>query len=337
MNEVRIDVGRGALVESWHQVSVAVVDQSGAIGAVAGIVDAPVVTRSAVKPFQALPLVEDGAMESLDLTDEELAVCCGSHSGEPRHVEVVRSILDKVGVDEDSLACGPLRPMSDSAARELRKNKLKPGKIHNNCSGKHAGMMALARIHGWDLAGYHHLGHPVQERMLREISRWTGIPADSIATAVDGCGVPTFAVPLVELAGGFAGLLRDAATGKPGAERLVSSMVRYPEMVGGTGRLCTDLPRVTGGRVIAKVGAEGMYCAGVVGEGPGIALKVHDGSWRAAAPALVGVLKSLGLLSEAEADQLEDHMEPVVRNSLGDSVGKVRPVVRLISCLEGKT
>lgn len=329
MEEVRIEVGRGALVESWHQVSAAVVGRTGLLVGCAGQVELPVIARSAVKPFQALPLVEDGALAALGITDEELAVCCGSHGGESFHVAAVRSLLGRAGAGEEMLACGPQLPMNEAEAATLAARGEPPRRIYNNCSGKHAGMLALARLHGWDLAGYHRLEHPVQQRMVQEIARWTGLAVAAIPTAVDGCGVPTFAVPLVHLAGAFARLVQRADAGEPGAARVVSSMAANPAQVGGTGRLCTDLGLATRGRIIAKVGAEGVYCAGIVGAGTGIALKVHDGAWRAAGPALIGVLKALGLLADAELRELRHHAAPAVVNTRGEEVGAVRADVAL--------
>jgi len=319
---VTVDVVRGATVESRHRVHVAVADAAGRIRARAGDVGFVAFARSSIKAIQALPLVEDGAVDRFGLSDAELALCCASHGGEPYHVEAARSILGKIGLDEEALACGAHAPWHAPSARALAESGGRPGRVHNNCSGKHAGMLALARLHDWPTSGYHEVAHPVQRRMLAELARWTGIPEQRIEVGVDGCGVATFAVPIAALASAFA---RFTST----ADRVVGAIRKHPEYVAGTDRLCTDLIRTTGGRVVAKVGAEGVYVAAVPEEAVGIALKVEDGARRAVEPALLGVLRELGLISEEEYASLERYAEPVLTNTRGEAVGGVRAVVAL--------
>lgn len=326
-SDVRVEVHRSGRLESVHQVDVAVVDADGRVVASAGDPDGVVFARSAVKPFQALPLVQDGVADRFDLTEPELALCCASHSGEPRHVEVARSILARAGVEETALACGPHPPFSGSASRALMAAGEEPGRVHNNCSGKHGGMLALATAHGWPTEGYQQEGHPVQRRILEEIERWTGVDAGDIPTGVDGCGVVTFALPLTALALAFARLVRAAEAGSSPAGRVLGAMRREPWMVGGTNRLCTTLIETTGGRVVAKVGAEGVYGAAVRDHGWGIALKVRDGARRAAEVALLGVLEGLELLRPAEVRALENRLRPAVTNTRGEVVGGIRPVL----------
>ena len=319
-----VEAWRGESVESTHEVSVAVVDASGQLRAYAGEPDRPAFARSAIKPLQALPLVEDGVVERFGITEEELALCCASHSGEPRHVELARSLLRRIGAGEEALACGGHWPFHEASARVLREAGERPSRLHNNCSGKHAGMLALARHHGWALAGYHELGHPVQERMLQELLRWTQADAAAIAVGVDGCGVATFSVPLFGLAAGFARFAGQARGGEGGPARVLNAMARHPYLVGGTDRLCTELIRVARGRIIVKVGAEGVYCGAVPGAELGIALKVHDGAARAAEPALVAVLQELGLLADDAVAELDRWAEPVIRNTRDETVGRLR-------------
>ncbi|HSH45445.1 MAG TPA: asparaginase, partial [Longimicrobiales bacterium] len=257
MSGARVEVLRGTRVESVHDVDIAVVDGGGRLAAAAGDAEDVIFARSALKPFQALPLVEDGVLDRFGLGEAELALCCASHSGEPRHVEVAARILDRIGRDEEDLACGPHPPFSGDAARALVRDGREPGRIHNNCSGKHGGMLALALAHGWPAAGYQERDHPVQRRMLEEVSRWTGVPEEEVGTAVDGCGVVTFAVPLRALALAFA-RLAVAPEGSPAA-RVRGAMIRNPFLVGGSRRLCTRIMEVSDGRILAKVGAEGVY------------------------------------------------------------------------------
>ncbi len=328
MSGARVEVRRGGVVESVHDIDVAVIRHDARL-ARAGSPDRVFFARSAVKPFQAMPLVEDGVVERFGLGLEELALACASHSGEPRHVAVVRSTLEKAGLDASALACGPHPPFEDGAAESLRAAGEAPGRIHNNCSGKHAGMLALARAHGWPAEGYHEAEHPVQRRMLDQIERWTGVDRSGIATGVDGCGVVTFAFPLEGLARAFGRLARAANAGEPGPESVVEAMAAHPFLVAGTGRLGTRLAEVTAGRVLAKVGAEGVYGALVRDRELGIALKARDGAKRAGEVALIGVLDALGVLEPAERAALAARARPEVRNTRDEVVGELRPAVEL--------
>ena len=324
--EVRVT--RGGLTESVHLVHVAVVDEGGRMVARAGDPGRVAFYRSAAKPLQALPLVEDGVLERFGLDGEELALCCASHGGEPRHLAVARAILRKVGLDEEALACGPHLPLSIEQAGGLLSRGERPSRVHNNCSGKHAGMLALAAAHGWPPRGYQRADHPVQRRMLSEVSRWTGLAEDAIGTAVDGCGVVCFAVPLFAMALSFARFAGAAGRGE-GAAAVVRAMTSHPFLVGGTGRLCTALMESTGERLFVKTGAEGVYCAGVPGLGLGLALKVADGTKRASDVALVRVLEEMGLLEADQLGALQAHRSPTVLNTRGEEVGRIVAGFRL--------
>jgi L-asparaginase II len=304
----------------------AVVADSG--GIVAHVGDPSLVTfyRSAAKPFQALPLVDDGAARALGLSDEELALCCASHSGEERHLTVARSILRKAGLEEGDLELGAHPPKRKEDADRLTAEGREPTRIHNNCSGKHAGMLALAVHHGWPTKGYLRPEHPVQRRMLSEISRWTGRSESTIGTGTDGCGVVCFAVPLVDMASSFARLGKASDDGtEAGPRRIVGAMADHPHLVAGTGRPGTILTEVAGDRVVVKTGAEGVFGGLLRGRGIGIAVKVEDGGQRASGVALLRVLELLGVLTEAElGGPLAELRRPAVRNTLGDVVGSVR-------------
>jgi L-asparaginase II len=324
----RVVVLRGDTVESEHLVHIAVSDGR---GLVASAGDPTLVTflRSAAKPLQALPVVEDGVARTLKLTGSELALCCASHNAEPRHVRAALSILRKAGLEEGDLACGPHPPMRPSEAARMAASGERPRSVHNNCSGKHAGMLALAVHHGWSTEGYQRPGHPVQKRMRAEIERWSGVPSDELRTGVDGCGVLTFAMPVVAMARALARFGRAAAVGDPGPATVVDAVARHPFMIAGTGRLCTDVIVATGGRVVAKTGAEGVYCAMVPREGWGIAIKVEDGARRAADVALIAVLEQLELLSGAERKRLKAWRAPVLRNTRDEVVGEVTSEITL--------
>jgi L-asparaginase II len=328
MNGSLVEVTRGSIVESRHVVHVVVAHAAQGIVARCGDAGHLTFVRSAFKMFQALPLVEDGVMQGLAITPEELALCTASHNGEPFHVAGARSILAKAGLDESALACGPHEPTYPPAAEALKAAGTAPGRIHNNCSGKHAGMLALTRHHGWPLLGYQTLPHPMQQRVLQTVASWSGLRADSIETAIDGCGLPTFALPLDRAAVACARLAAAASRDEPAAI-VVRAMTSHPAFVAGTGRLCSALMQLAGGRLFAKVGAEGYYCAGVPEQQLGIAIKVEDGAKRASEPALLAVLRAIDALSDADLEQLRNFSQPTITNTRGEAVGEIRARVRL--------
>jgi L-asparaginase II len=332
---VRVLVTRGKTVESEHHVDVAVCE-GGRLTARAGDPSLVTFLRSAAKPFQALPLVEEGGVRAFRLTDSELALCCASHNAEPRHVRAALSILRKAGLEEGDLACGPHPPMRASEAARMAARGEKPRAVHNNCSGKHAGMLALAVRMGWPTEGYQRPEHPVQRRMRATVSRWTGVPETDLRVGVDGCGVSTFALPVAAMALALSRFGTAAQDGDPGPAAIVEAMANHPFMLAGTGRLCTELIEATGGRVIAKTGAEGVYCAMVPSEGLGLALKVEDGARRAADVALVGVLEALGLLGAGERKRLAPWRVAEIRNTRDERVGEVRAEVELESVGKGQ-
>ncbi|HEV2147931.1 MAG TPA: asparaginase [Longimicrobiaceae bacterium] len=327
--ECTVDVVRGSVTESRHRVHVAVVDAEGQLRACAGDPDQVTFIRSAAKPLQALAVEDGGALERFGISDRELALVCGSHAGSPAHTGAAESVLRKIGLDAEALACGPHAPFHEPTRRELQEAGLEPVRLHNNCSGKHAGMLALARARGWETQDYQRPEHPVQLRMLSEVSRWAGVPAEGIAVGNDGCGVVCFALPLRNMALAYARLAGAARRGERGPARVVGAMTAYPEMVAGKGRLCTELMRRTEGRVFAKVGAEGVYCVGVPGAELGVAVKVEDGSTRAVGPAILGVLRELDLISEDDYGAMYALAYPDVVNTRGEVTGQLRPNVRL--------
>jgi L-asparaginase II len=304
------------VVETRHRVHAAVVDAGGQVVAEAG--DPGLVTfwRSGAKPFQALPLVADGVVGRFGMTVPELAISCASHSSEPAQVQLVRDLLAKIGCSERDLMCGPHPPLSPVVAQDYATRGLRLTAVYSNCSGKHAGMLALARHHGWPVEFYTRLEHPVQQRCLAEVSRWAGLPLESVGTAVDGCGVVCFALPLKNMAWAYAKL----GKGEEGrGKSIVEAMLRHPELIAGEGRPCTEMMRAHPGRVVAKVGAGGVYCGLLTREGWGIALKVEDGHGEAAVLAMVAILTELGLRPQPETLR----SQPIV-NTRGETVGELR-------------
>ena len=307
--------------ESRHRVHLAVTDPQGRLLHAAGDPERWTFLRSAAKPFQALPLVVEGLVGGTGgITREELALCCGSHSGEAAHLQGVRNMLDRAGLTEAALECGPHPPMAPMEAEQLLRSGEGPAPIHNNCSGKHAGMLILARGKGWDPEGYRLPGHPVQERMREEVARWSGVPMGGIRLGIDGCGVSCFGLPLRAAARAFAALVVAADQGETGPRTVVESMVENPFMVAGTDRLCTEIMAMAGDRVVVKLGAEGIYAAGLRGEGVGIVLKVEDGARRACEVALVSVLSALGVFSAEEQERLAPCIRQPVPNTRGEEV-----------------
>jgi L-asparaginase II len=241
----------------------------------------------------------------------------------------VEGLLEKIALTAEALACGPHAPFDDATRRALVEEGLEPGRLHNNCSGKHAGMMAVARARGWDPEGYQLLEHPVQARLLTEVARWARMPAEAIGLGVDGCGVVCYAMPLRQMALAYASLSAAARRGERGPATVVEAMAAHPEMVAGEGRICTELSRLTEGRIFAKVGAEGVYCVGSPGAELGIALKVEDGTTRALAPAVAGVLRELDLISEDDFGALHRYVFREITNTRGEVTGEVHPAIRL--------
>ena len=315
---------RGNVLESTHRVHVAVAHAEKGPIASAGNPAHHSFVRSAIKMFQALPFVEGGGVERFQLSGEELALCTASHGGEPFHVAAARAILAKARVTEFALACGPHPPMHEPTAAAMIAANQAPGRIHNNCSGKHAGMLAHCVQQQWVTNGYHRPAHPMQQRIVSTLARWMRIDAEDLSQGVDGCGLPTFAVALDAVAEGCARFSAAVADDDPAPAKIFNAMVAHPEYVAGTDRLDTDLMRAADRRLFAKVGAEGFYCAGIPSLRIGVALKVEDGATRAAEPALLAVLKKLDAIDAAELAQLSKYAAPAILNTRNEIVGSIR-------------
>ena len=331
-----VKVTRGDAVESVHYGAAVVTDARGEVLGSAGSPEASTFLRSAAKPFQAIPVVASGAADHFGIDRRELAVIVSSHNGEKMHLDRVRSILRKIGCREADLQCGAHPPFFRAAAAALARTAKRPSVLHNNCSGKHAGMLTLARFLGKPVRGYLSPDHPIQRSILGAVSRYTGAPEGAILQGTDGCSAPTFAVSLRQAAVAYARLV-DPRHGLPGereaAERIVAAMRAHPEMVAGTGRLCTILMRETGHSFIAKLGAEGFYGMAYRDgkRGVGIVLKISDGNGeRARTTAAVEVLLQLGLLTREKADGILAGQDlPQVRNVRGKVVGRAAPLFHL--------
>jgi L-asparaginase II len=319
-----VEAWRGGIVESQHRVHVAVAHAEQGLTASAGNPAHHSFVRSAIKMFQVLPFVEAGGVDHFSLTTEELALCTASHGGQPFHVAAARSILGKAKLTEGALACGPHLPMHAGTADAMRAASETPTRIHNNCSGKHAGMLAYAVQQQWVTNGYHRAAHPVQQRILATVAEWMGVETGDIEQAIDGCGLPTFAMPLDAVAEGCARFAAAAADGQAAPARIFAAMVAHPEFVAGTDRLDTDLMRAANGRLFAKVGAEGFYCVGIPSMRIGVAMKVEDGALRAVEPALLATLHALDAITAAELEALARYGQPELLNTRNEAVGSIR-------------
>ncbi len=305
---------RGERVESVHAVAACACDAQGKIRLERGPVDGPVFLRSAAKPFIAAAVLAAGAAKRFGLDEREIAVMCASHAGEPGHLDLVRSILAKIGAATDDLQCG-VQPGREASP------------LGNNCSGKHAGILALARLRGLPLAGYLAVEHPVQREILAFCERAFGERFTPDRLGVDGCGIPVFATSLATAARTFArfGALHGFAAGDAGALRAArDAMLAHPWIVAGTGRFDTDLMRAARGAIVAKGGAEGVHASAAPASGLGLVLKVSDGAARAVPPAAIALLTQLGALDAPAAADLAEHARPPVRNVAGRIVGEIR-------------
>ena len=331
---IDVIVWRGAIAESRHRVQAAVCDTDARLEAAtehAGIVTT---FRSAAKPFQLLPLVERRHADRWGWSDEQLAVMAASHTGSPEHIALVTGILDRLGLTDRHLACGYHDPLDPISLEHVRSHPAARSSVYNNCSGKHAGMLCLAQSEGWPVEGYHRPDHPVQGAMAHAVAEVCGVGTESLVTALDGCNVPVFGLPLVAMARGYARLAAATPDGdarEAALDRIRRAMCAHPKAVGGDGRFSTVLMQRTGGRMVAKGGAEGLECVGLPARGLGLALKCEDGQARGLAPATLAVLEQLGELSPDERSSLEESRRPIVTNHAGCEVGTLEAVIQVLA------
>ncbi|HKO59388.1 MAG TPA: asparaginase [Thermoanaerobaculia bacterium] len=333
------NVYRGGILESFHSGSIAVVDARGRLLAFVGDPGFRTCLRSAAKPFQALPLLEYGGVEEFDLTPEEIALTCASHGGEAIHVSTAAALLRKGEFDESDLLCGAHLPYDEKAAAELRASGEPPSPLHNNCSGKHAGMLLATQV--MDVASAHYIDaeHPLQEVMRSTLADFAGIEPEEIAVAVDGCGVPAFTMSLYRAAYAYARLLAPEERYAESVSRVTEAMTTHPQYVAGSWSMTTPLMQAFGGELLAKEGAEGFYAMAIApalaaeltgrlrlaDDAPvGVALKIADGSMtRGRNPVVLRTLELLGL-DVATPPALQRYREWPLRNVVGKVVGEVR-------------
>jgi len=323
-----VEATRGERIESAHCGAGAVVDADGRAVLAFGDAERAVYPRSAVKALQALPLIESGAADRLGLSDNAIALACASHSGGEAHVAAVRAMLAKAGYDEGALECGAHWPLGETEARALARSGKTPTALHNNCSGKHAGFICVACAIGVDAKGYVAPDHAVQRKAAAAIEAMTGARLSEETRGVDGCSIPTYAVPLIALARGFARL----GTGQElprergrAVARIRAAVAAHPVTVAGRGRFDTELMSLTGARVFLKSGAEGVICAALPEAGLGLAVKADDGAGRAAQVMIAALIRRFGGFDQEMEARLARFVSPRLTNWNGVEVGRLRP------------
>jgi L-asparaginase II len=324
-----VEIVRGNSIESWHAVDIVIADTDGAIHSVYGNARMPVFPRSAVKALQALAFVESGTVDALDLSDRHIALACASHFGEAIHVATAREILAAAGLDTACLECGSQLPFHDADRVALIRDGSEVSAIHNNCSGKHAGFLAFAVHAGLPVQGYAAIGHTVQRVIADNLEAVTGARHREENHGIDGCSIPTYAIPLQKLASAYArfGTGQDAGPARSAAMlRIREACFRHPELVAGTGGFDTEFMKLFNQRVFVKTGAEGVCIAALPEMGLGIAVKCHDGAQRAAEVALATMVQVLLEVDVADKDALKKFINPPVLNRNGFRVGEIRLV-----------
>ncbi len=328
-SEILVHVIRGETVESIHRGHFIVIDGEGKTIASAGDPTTVTFFRSAAKAFQAIPFITSGAADAFGYTEDEVALAVASHSGEKIHVEIAARMLEKAGLSESDLRCGTHRPFNETESHRMLAAGETPTQLHNNCSGKHTAMLAFAKHIGADIGTYDSMENRIQKRILRCVSDFTGTPENEIAIGIDGCAAPNFALTVAAMARSFANLIKPSGFPEPtktACSRIVSAMLKYPELIGGTDRLDTILMKAANGAIISKVGADGVWLCGVLPSeswpsGLGIALKVEDGDDHRARPAVaVDILRQLKILS---SDSLIALSPMPIKNRRGDNVGVI--------------
>ena len=326
----QVQVSRGSLVESHHNVAACAVDGRGDVLFASGDIDADVYLRSSAKPFIAAAAIAASVHERFGLEQREIAVMAASHSGEPLHVEAVRSILRKIDMNESALQCGAHLPYDEAAAHALIRAGEAPSALHNNCSGKHAGVLALCKAIGADPSTYLEREHPAQVRILALCARLSNDDPARWPVGVDGCGIPVYATSLRKAALAFARFATLDGIDPSDAAALAivrEAMIAHPEYVGGTAaHFDTELMRVGAGAIACKAGAEGVHAVAAIPQGIGYVNKVLDGASRGRGPATVAALRDLRVLDERQVEKLASFARPIVYNRAGRAIGEIRAV-----------
>ena len=320
------EVYRGRVLESTHAGSIVAADSKGNILFTLGEPERKTFFHSAAKPLQSIAALEAGAVEKFGFDLKEIAIMMSSHSGQKEHIETLHGIMAKLGINEDTLQCGIHEPLDKEEAKELRAAGLLPTKLHCNCSGKHLSFIAASLTKGLPVEEYHFPDRILQNDVRKVISDFGRLQYEDIITGIDGCSVPVYGMPLVNMAIAYANLCsEDFLDGryKKSQNYILSAMTMYPEMIAGRDRFDTEAMKFFGDRLITKMGAEGICCIGLVGKGTGIAIKIEDGSARAVEPVALETLLQMKILSQDEAVKLEKHRKPQILSHKGEKIGEV--------------
>lgn len=326
MESLKVEVLRGASLESQHEVHAVIVDESGKLVQSYGDANFLTFPRSAIKMLQALPLLESGAADHYQLSDSEICLACASHHAEKEHLQLVSRWLDKISLNESFLACGPQKPVNEQALCEMYKAGLSAAPLMNNCSGKHTGFLTTCQHLQEDPRGYEKFAHPVQKRLRKVLSETMRIDHDKLAYGIDGCSIVTYATPLQNIAIGMSTLInpKESVDRKTAAQRILKAVTSEPFYLAGTGDFTTVVNQKTQGRSVVKVGAEGVYAGVLPEKGLAFAIKAVDGAKRAAEVATAQLLLRLGGIATSEVQELKQFVEPTLVSWRGEPVGVIK-------------
>ena len=333
-NPILVEVMRGGVLESFHRGVICVVDKDGNIIYSVGDVQQMCYPRSALKFFQHIPLIESGAFEHFGFTMEELAIMCGSHNGEQEHVRVATQILEKIGLTKEDLLCGAQAPTLSVDRRRLTAEGKKPEKIHNNCSGKHAGFLAMAKYLNSDIATYTDPNHPLQQQILQVAADFHEYPKEQMTIGIDGCSAPIFAIPVYNQAVAYKNLVHPvnfSEKRQKACAMIIEAITTYPFMVAGSERYCTDMMKICGKRIIGKTGAEGIYSLGFLEEKMGCSIKIDDGKMLPQYNVAEKVIEQTGIFSSSELAPLAHYKQEDIKNYAQIVTGEIRVSDRILT------
>jgi L-asparaginase II len=329
INPVLVEVMRGGVLESFHRGAICIVDENGRIVHSKGNIHQLCYPRSAMKLLQAIPLIVKGGIKKFNFTRKEISVMCGSHNAEAEHLETVRSILTKIGCTEHDLSCGAQYPTYKKDADEMLIQGIKPGPIHNNCSGKHAGMLALCKLMGASIKNYLHAEHPAQQEIRKVCSLFYEYPESEMTIALDGCTAPIFSIPVYNQAIAYKNLV---AAKKFGAEyedacnTIINAISAHPFMIAGSKRYCTEMMNITAPKIIGKTGAEGIFCMTFTGEKLGVCVKIDDGKMQPQYNVAQALVEASGLFSSDQLSPIHHYMQQEIKNFNKLNTGEIRTV-----------
>lgn len=329
MMEPLIALTRINRIESIHTGYICVADSLDKTILTMGDPNTKLYLRSSGKPFIAVALVNSGVLEEFNINLSELAILCSSHAGEDFHLETIRSILKKAGIDESCLDCGAAYPINQEMKDKLIRKGERPSPIHNCCSGKHTGLLLLCRYYGFPLEGYRELEHPLQQLILQTFAELLNCDKNDIAVGIDGCGLPTCHISLHQIAWLYSLLAKgftDSGRYSKCFGLIQKAMIAYPQMLAGYQEFCTELGIASEGRVIGKVGSEGLYCLAIPGNKSGVCIKIADGNERGVYPVVIHLMKELGILSQSIVAKLDKWAYPPNKNHRGTVTGHAIPI-----------